>query len=283
MTTNETSSQNSVPLRNATLAAFGGMGVILLADWIFFLFPGNRYPSLIPGFPSLVQLCYPILYFWAGLLLRSRVKSMKGWIQALVICVSLFFLYRYLQGVKDGLWTYRFIGNLYFAAFGVGFLVPAERLTTCGRDAGWFPLLMLSLSVFCYVAIDIVRQRLSLGEMYGEMIPEHPGMVRLMASVLRFAEPAMVMLVLYFAAQFAFSQIAQSLGARSWFRWMAAIACIPSFVLLLLRTCSFFYPLLYMHNGMYYSPLLNLLVHPAAVGLLIVLWRVVKKIQIKIR
>ena len=282
MTTNDTLSQNSVPLRNATLTVFGGTGIILLAEWIFFLFPGDRHPSLIPGFPAMAQLCCPILYFWAGLLLRSGVKSMKGWIQGLVLCASLFFLYRYLQGVEDGPWTYRFIGNLYFAVLGVGLLVPMERLTACGRASGWLSLLMLSLSVFCYAALEIVRQRLSLGDVFDEMIPGHPGMVRLMASVLRFAEPAMVMLVLYFAVQFAFSQIAQSLGARSWFRWMAAIACILSFVLLLLRACVSA-PFLYMYNCMYYSPMLKLLVHPVVLWTVIMIWRAVKKVQIKIR
>lgn len=125
---------------------------------------------------------------------------------------------------------------------------------------------------FCYTAFTTVKDRL----LWGPIVPEHPDMELMMDTILVNAEPLMVIITIYFVGQFAFSEIAQKLGAQAWFRGIAAVPCIICFL-------GYFSRLFTMRmfglaiNYVFYSPLMWFTVQPITIYLIIFCSRLIKE------
>lgn len=257
----------------ASIVVFGGVCAVLMANHISNLSYNETRHALIPGFNFMAGLCYPILYFWGGLLLRTWKKNPKWWIQLIVLLLSILCLYRYRHFAEN----WNFIGTIYFAMAGVGFLIPSKVIASLKCNKGWISLMMLMLSVFCYTVLETTRHRLLWGPL---MKPEFADMELMLETILVNAEPLMMIVVIYFAIQFAFSRIAQYLGSQSWFRGIVAVPCILMFIGVTIRLFDSHY-LFYMVDYVYYSPLLWFIAQPITIYLFIVGCRCIRELRKK--
>ena len=57
--------------KNAFLIVCGAMCAILMVNNLVGKMSGWNEPSVIPGFWAMTGLCYPLLYCWLGVLLRT--------------------------------------------------------------------------------------------------------------------------------------------------------------------------------------------------------------------
>lgn len=253
----------------ASIVVFGGVCAVLMANLLYNLtYNGTGY-AIFSRFRFMAGLCYPILYFWIGLLLRARKQNPKWWVQLIVLCLSLFCLYYYRHFAQ----TYKFFGFLYFASTGFGFLAPSKVFVQAKHYNGWLSLIMIILAVFCYTVIEFVKSRL----LWGPIIPNHPDMEVIMELLLVNAEPLMVLITIYFVTQFAFSRIAQYLGSQSWFRGLIAIPCTFTFYVALSRTLATCNEIYIMISGAYIVPFLWLICQPITIYLFIVGYRYIRE------
>ena len=248
----------------ASIVVFGGVCAVLMANQLLLHMTNWDEPSVFPGFRFMAQLCYPILYFWGGLLLRAWKPKTKWWIQLVVLFISIFCLYRYRHFAEN----WNFIGTIYYAMAGVGFLIPPKVITSMKCNKGWISLMMLMLSVFCYTVLETTRHRLLWGPL---MKPEFADMELMLETILVNAEPLMMIVVIYGATQFAFSRIAQYLGSQSWFRGIVAVPCIFIFIGVTSRLFDSHY--LYVS----YTPLLWFIAQPITIYLFIVGYRYIRE------
>ena len=214
--------------RVAAYALIGGAACTLrLIGWLPFLGLQDGAP-LIPGLNDLMTLVLPLMFLSTGLLLRGWIRDPRGWEQVLIslaaiACVGLSLTcYRYNAGLLRGA-----------AALCVGFLFPGRSLDESRDRVGWGYLLMLALSVFCYVAASVLRGRI----FHANIDPDQQEMKRLMETLIEVSLPMLIMMVLYFTALFACSRAGQWIATRKWFLWLMLIPCVFSFV----RTLSFYH------------------------------------------
>lgn len=244
---------------NASVVICGAVCTILMANNLLGRMSGWNEPSVFPGFGKMTGLCYPILYFWLGMLIRSLKREPKWWFQLIVAGVSAFCLYRYRHFAEN--WW--FSGFLYLTMAGIGYLIPPLTIKASSQNHGWISLALIALSVYCYTALTTVKDRL----LWGPIIPEHPDMEAMMEVILVNAEPMMVIIATYFAVQFAFSHIAQSIGSKSWFKGIVAIPCVYVFLGSVSRLFSF--RLFFMVNYVYFCPLMWFIVQPITIYLVV--------------
>lgn len=207
----------------ASFVLFGASGAIAAAAYIVLQYGGDG-PSPVPGLRIISHLCLPMWYLWTGVLLREWKKTPKWWFQALLFCISAFCLYRYRHFTEN--WGH--IDHLYFGMLGIGFLIPPKTFSSFTHENGWLSSVMLLLSMLCYATIATVKHRL----VWRAIIPKYPDMELMMEQITTTAEPLMMLIVFYFAIQFIFSQTAQYLGSRKWFKIITVITCIYVFLLL---------------------------------------------------
>lgn len=225
-------------------------------------------PSVFPGFRIMCGLCFPILYFWVGTLLRTSIKDPKWWFQIIIAGASIYGMYFYRHYAEN--WGYA--DALYLSMAGIGFLIPHKILLSSSQNRGWLSLVMILISVFCYTALTTVKDRL----LWGPVIPEHPDMELMMETILVNAEPLMVIITTYFVAQFAFSEIGQILGSQVWFRGIVAVPCLYAFLGYLSRLITqrlFFVAI----NYVYFSPLMWFIVQPVTIYLVVFLFRLIRE------
>jgi len=225
-------------------------------------------PSVFPGFRIMCGLCFPILYFWVGTLLRTWIKDPKWWFQIIIAGASIYGMYFYRHYAEN--WGYA--DALYLSMAGIGFLIPHKILLSSSQNRGWLSLVMILISVFCYTALTTVKDRL----LWGPVIPEHPDMELMMETILVNAEPLMVIITTYFVAQFAFSEIGQILGSQVWFRGIVAVPCLYAFLGYLSRLITqrlFFVAI----NYVYFSPLMWFIVQPVTIYLVVFLFRLIRE------
>lgn len=206
---------------NASVIIGGAICTVLMANNIIGRMSDWDQPSVFPGFRIMCGLCFPILYFWVGTLLRSWIKDPKWWFKILIAVASIYSMYFYRHYAEN--WGYA--DALYLAMAGIGYLIPPKILYSSFQNNGWLSLVMILLSVFCYTALTTAKNRL----LWGAVIPEHPDMEIMMETILINAEPLMVIITTYFVAQFAFSEVGQMLGSQVWFRGIVAVPCLYAF------------------------------------------------------
>ena len=253
---------------NASVIIGGAVCAVLMANNIMGRMSDWNEPSLFPGFRIMCGLCFPILYFWVGTLLRTWIKEPKWWFQILIAGATIYGMYFYRHYAEN--WGYA--DALFLSMAGIGFLIPPKILLSSSQNRGWLSLLMILLSAFCYTALTTVKDRL----LWGPIIPEHPDMELMMETILVNAEPLMVIIATYFVAQFAFSEVGQKLGSQVWFRGIVAVPCIYVFLgylSRLLTTRMFFYAISYV----YYSPFMWFIVQPITIYLVVLLYRMIRE------
>lgn len=253
---------------NAAVIIGGAICSVLMANNIIGRMSDWNQPSVFPGFRIMCGLCFPILYFWVGTLLRSWIKDPKWWFKILIAGASIYSMYVYRHYAEN--WGYA--DALYLSMAGIGYLIPPKVLYSSSQNKGGLSLMMILLSAFCYTALTTVKDRL----LWGPVIPEHPDMELMMETILVNAEPLMVIITTYFVAQFAFSEVGQKLGSLVWFRRIVAVPCIYVFLgylSRLLTTRMFFFAISYV----YYSPLMWLIVQPITIYLVVFLYRLIKE------
>lgn len=252
---------------NASVIIGGAICSVQMANSIIARLSDWDEPSVFPGFGIMCGVCFPILYFWVGTLLRAWIKDPKWWLQVIVAGLTIYGLYFYRHYAEN--WGYA--DALYLSMAGVGFLIPPKILLSSTQNRGWISLGMILLSVFCYTALTTVKDRL----LWGPIIPEHPDMELMMETILVNAEPLMVIIVTYFVAQFAFSSIAQNLGSQVWLRWIVAVPCLYTFIGYLSRLLP--RPFYSAINYVYYSPLMWFIVQPITIYLVVFFIRLIRE------
>lgn len=253
---------------NASVIIGGAVCTVLMANNILGRMSDWDQPSVFPGFRIMCGLCFPILYFWVGTLLRTCIKDPKWWFQILIAGASIYGMYFYRHYAEN--WGYA--DALYLSMAGIGFLTPPKILLSSFQNRGWLSLVMILISVFCYTALTTVKDRL----LWGQVIPEHPDMELMMETILVNAEPLMVIIATYFVAQFAFSEIGQILGSQIWFRGVVAVPCLYTFLGYLSRLIIhrwFFFAISYV----YFSPLMWFIVQPISIYLVVFLFRLIRE------
>lgn len=252
---------------NASVIIGGAICSVQMANSIIARLSDWDEPSVFPGFGIMCGVCFPILYFWVGTLLRAWIKDPKWWLQVIVAGLTIYGLYFYRHYAEN--WGYA--DALYLSMAGIGFLIPPKILLSSTQNRGWISLGMILLSVFCYTALTTVKDRL----LWGPIIPEHPDMELMMETILVNAEPLMVIIVTYFVAQFAFSSIAQNLGSQVWLRWIVAVPCLYTFIGYLSRLLP--RPFYFAINYVYYSPLMWFIVQPITIYLVVFFIRLIRE------
>lgn len=242
---------------NASVIIGGALCAVLMMNNILGLMSNGSESSVFPGFGVMAGLCYPILYCWVGMLLRFWKQNPKWWIQLIILGISIFCLYRYWHAADN----WRFVGFLYFAMAGIGYLIPTKALVDSSRNRGWISLIMIAITAFCYTALTTAKNRL----LWGRLMPEHEDMELMLETLLVIAEPLMLMVVAYFVGQFGFSRIAHDLGSKSWFRGIAAVPCIYTFIGSFIRLFSM--GTFFMTSHMFYAPILWFIVQPISIWL----------------
>ncbi len=97
-----------------------------------------------------------------------------------------------------------------------------------------------------------------------------------METILVNAEPLMVIITIYFVAQFAFSEVAQKLGSQTWFRGIIAVPCIYTFL-------GYFNKMLtwgmfgVASQYVYYSPFIFVIVQPLTIYLVVFCSRLLRE------
>lgn len=69
---------------NASVIIGGAVCLVLMANNIIRRMSDWNEPSVFPGFRIMCGLCFPILYFWIGTLLRNWIKEPKWWFKILI-------------------------------------------------------------------------------------------------------------------------------------------------------------------------------------------------------
>lgn len=253
---------------NASVVIGGAVCAVLMANNILGRMSDWDEPSVFPGFRIMCGLCFPILYFWVGTLLRTKIMNPKWWFQLLLAGVAMFCLYSYRHYAEN--WGYA--DALYLSMAGIGFLIPPKKLLSASPNKGWISLGLIALCAFCYTALTTVKDRL----LWGPIVPAHPDMELMMETVLVNAEPLMVIITIYFVTQFAFSEVAQKLGSQTWFRGIVSVPCIYCFLGYFSRmfTLRMFNIAI---NWVYYSPLMWFIVQPVTIYLIVVCSRLIKE------
>ena len=249
---------------NASVIIGGAVCTVLMANNIIGRMSEWDQPSVFPGFRIMCGLCFPILYFWVGTLLRNWIKNPKWWFQILIAGATIYGMYFYRHYAEN--WGYA--DALYLSMAGIGFLIPPKMLLSSSQNRGWLSLVMILLSAFCYTSLTTVKDRL----LWGPIIPEHPDMELMMETILVNAEPLMIII----ATQFAFSEVGQKLGSQVWFRGIVAVPCLYVFLgylSRLLTTRLFFFAISYV----YYSPLMWFIVQPVTIYLVVFLYRLIRE------
>ena len=254
---------NKTLYTNASVIIGGTVCSLMMANSILGRMSDWNEPSVFPGFRMMCGLCFPILCFWVGLLLRTWIKDPKWWLQTLLVGVAIFCLYRYGHFTEN--WGYSDV--LYVSMAVTGFLIPPKTILSASQNKGWISLVLIALCAFCYTALTTVKNRL----LWGPLIPEHPDMEWMMEQIMVSAEPLMAMITIYFVAQFSFSKVAQKLGSQPWFRGIVAVPCIYTFLGCFSRlfTMRMF--------GLAYSPFMRFIVHPITIYLIVFCSRLIRE------
>ena len=252
---------------NASVVIAGAVCTVLLVIHIVARLSPWGGPSVLPGWRFLASLCYPILYGWIGMLLRAWTPHVKWWVQVLVAVSSGVMLWLSLTiGGNVG-----YVGALYIAMAGVGFLVPPESIRVASQDKGWMALVMVMLSAFCYTAVDVARDSLVMDA----TMPNYLNMEGVLQDVLSIAIPFLAMITTWEVVRFSFSRMAQKIGSQQWLRWVVFIPCLITFVGTIVNLVK--WPSDYMVRNIYYSPRMALFAQPVLVGAVVWCLRWIRK------
>lgn len=251
---------------NASVIIGGAVCAVMMANHFINQMSFYGQPSAVPGFRILSYLCYPLLYYWVGMLLRAWKKDPKWWIQVIVAGISLYCFYRYRHFAEN--WHYT--SYLFFTMAGIGYLIPPKVYQNSSNNKGWISLVMAAITAFCYTAMTTVKDRL----LWGPIIPEHPDMELMMETILVNAEPLMVFIMTYSVVQFSFSQVAQELGSQCWFRSIVAVPCVYMFFASFFRMIT---RMIILIDSIRFVSLEWFIVQPITVYLVIIISRLIKE------
>ncbi len=252
--------------KNASFTLCGATSFLLLAQYIL---REVGSPGWLPvtGLGYVTCLCWHVLFFWAGILLRQFLPRPRWWIQLPVLAVAVFFLTRYQHYSATPYWT---LPYLYFAVFGLGYIFPPKMLERLRKESGGIDFALLLASIFCCVAVTVSGARINWGSVFSY---QYRDMERLIEWLLSVAEPLMVLLVAYFAARVSFSKESLWLGGRPWFQALATVAASFFFLASLANALP-----LYSHR---WVSALRLVVQPIFICLMVALVRAVPKLIFK--
>ena len=253
--------------KDASCLMAGGSYLLMLAGHLINKTLPNPYSDpLVPGLSHLLSLCIPVLCLWVGLTLRMWLKNPKWWLRTLILCLAAFCIYKY-RHVLFAYWgAFPYMAT---AIICLGYLVPGRVICTAQRNRGWEYLIFMLVTAFCYTVAHVVESRLEW--LTGSYLPEHQDMLRLMLTLMKNIEPLMIILVLYFVLQFSFSKVGQWLGSQKWFFWLTVIAAIVCFVSVCTRMSGY-------GPFAYRGDLLMLLVQPVTIYLIVVIYRICRRI-----
>lgn len=249
--------------KNASYTLSGFSCLVLFLNSLFWRM-GDTGHSLVPGFSYAAGLAYPILSAWVGILLRAKFNTSKWWIRGIVLCSALVLVFFYRQTMENWSWEYESLLCLSLVLF--GYLNPSKELEKMSDNQGWNDLVLAVISIFCYTAIAVVRQRI----LWGQVIPEHTDMEKLLECLLGNTEPLLAFVAVYFVIHFSFSKIGLAIGSQSWARGILWIPCVFVFIWVFVNT------IVQYHYTRFYS-LIMILVQPLFVYLVIVAARSIKK------
>lgn len=243
-------------------------GACLLSVFGHYLFERN---GLLPirGFRFIIGLyVFPILCVWAGMIFRKWAGNIKWWIQLLIGLLTIFVFYLSRHDVNAPAY---FMWNLdYTRVFLIlcGFLLPIDWLKKNGDKTGLKSAILCAITGLAYCTIYMVWQRLG-----NAMRPECTDMETFFLVVTTNVLPIVILPPLWFAIEFSYSKAGQWLGSQKWLFWLAVVAAILCFLSVCTRMNGFG-PFSYRGNL-----ILMLLVQPVTIYLLVVLYRICRRIK----
>ncbi len=256
--------------KNASVTLTGGAGLLLILGNL------NRWAipyeemSPVPGLSFLTGLAWPVLCIWTGLLLRQWLTHPRRWVQAVVAVATVFFLYE----ARHSLVWWESLPCQYLMCIGAGFLLPEEAMAPASGQKGWVYAILLMAAAFCYTAVSVVAQRIQWHPWaFG---PEHEDMKRLAQRLLLNCETLLVMVAGYFAVMFSSSRAGQWLGSQALVKGITATLLCLLFFASLGSLCG-----LMPGQSVFWTYLIHFLVQPATLYLIMVIHRIIRKLQKK--
>lgn len=251
-------------IKSASFVLAGGACLLMIAGQLFSTH--GAFP--IRGFYLLNGLVIPVLCLWVGMLIRWKIGKPKWWATVIagVAMIALFGARFFVQSTPYWL-TDTF---LWYGILLAGIMLPWEFLWENRDKNGIKPIVLLLLSTFAFCALDLVHDRMeviTLPTPYEDL-----GM--LFRNVSNYAAPIAMLLPILFLAEFSFSKPGQWLGEQKWFRWIVAIASVICFI-------ASIFNIGHTWGGLFMRCLTMILVQPVTVYLIIVICRIIRKLNKK--
>lgn len=245
-------------------------GACILSIFGHYLF--ERYGLLpIRGFRFIIGLyVFPILCVWAGMVFRKWAGNIKWWIQLLIGLLTIFVFYLSRHDVNAPayfMWDLNY--TRVFLIF-CGFLLPIDWLKKDADKTGLKSAILCAITGIAYCTIYMVWQRLG-----NAMRPECTDMETFFLVVTTNVLPIVILPPLWFAIEFSYSKAGQWLGSQKWYFWLSVVAAAICFLGVCARM-SHTGPFSYRGNL-----ILMLLVQPVTIYLIVVLYRICRKIRDK--
>ena len=247
--------------KNASFLLAGSACLLMIAGELFS--PNGVFP--IRGIPLLNGLIVPLLCLWVGMMIRLIIGKPRWWLLFLVSVAmgASYIVCFFVQSTPYWL-------NDRFQWYGIlllGILLPWERLwenrDKCGIKS--FALFLLSSLVFC--ALDLFQGRMEAIELPAP----YEDLGALLGSVSKYVVPFALLLPVFFAAEFSFSNAGQWLGRQKWFRLLGGILAFISFFVALFNIVG-------TRDGLFMRCLMILLVQPIIVYLIVIICRIIRKL-----
>jgi len=251
-------------VKNASFVLAGGACLLMIAGQLFSTH--GAFP--IRGFYLLNGLVIPALCLWVGMLIRWKVGKPKWWATVIagVAMTALFGASFFVQSTPYWL-TDTF---LWYGILLAGIMLPWEFLWENRDKNGIKPIVLLLLSTFAFCALDLVHDRMEVITLPNPY--EDLGM--LFRNVSNYAAPIAMLLPIFFLAEFSFSKPGQWLGEQKWFRWIVAIASVICFI-------ASIFNIGHTWGGLFMRCLTMILFQPVTVYLIIVICRIIRKLNKK--
>ena len=219
----------------------------------------------IRGFYLLNGLVIPMLSFWVGMLVRFCAGKPKWWgllivsiamIASFIVCLFVPSMPYWLNE------RFQWYGTLL-----LGILLPWEYLWEKRDNCGIKSIVLFLLSALAFCALDLVHDRMEVIKLPAPY--EDLGI--LLCSVSKYISPFVLLLPVFFAAEFSFSDAGQWLGQQKWLRWIAGISTVVCFIVSLFNIIGTW-------DGLFMRCLIMLLVQPVTIYLIIVICKIIRKV-----
>lgn len=249
---------------NASFVLAGGACLLMIAGQVFSPHEGLH----IRGFYLLNRIVVPLLSLWVGMLIRFCAGKPKWWG---IIIVSIAMIASYIVCLFVPSTPYWLSERFqWYGILLLGILLPWEYLWENRDKSGIKSIVLFLLSTLAFCALDLVHDRMEVIKLPAP----YEDLGTLLCSVSKLIAPIVLLLPVFFAAEFSLSDPGQWLGRQKWFKWITVIAAIIFFIASLFNIFGTW-------GGLFMRCLMMLAVQPFTIYLIIVICRILRKLRKK--